>query len=211
MWILNEELLCDKEPFFRAALQSTFKEGKEKTIHLPEDDPEAFAGFVGWIYTGDEPYPEGRSSEHNMAIFRLWVFADKVGSKLADEILLDISLCQYPYLYTEGIQFVYANTPESSPLREVLVQGMLSEFYGYDVGDEHDLLSQKLEASEAFSREVMKAIREHLGAGSKDCIIFSCCVHDANRRERSNGASAELGRLHGFEGGEHPRLRLRKN
>lgn len=41
LWILNEELLCNRVDYFRAAFRSGgggFKEGAEKSIHLVEED-----------------------------------------------------------------------------------------------------------------------------------------------------------------------------
>lgn len=44
---LNKELLCDKIGFLRVAFQGRFKERTEKTIDLPEEDPELFKRIIG--------------------------------------------------------------------------------------------------------------------------------------------------------------------
>jgi hypothetical protein len=38
LWFLNEDLLCDRVPFFKGALKSGFKEGKSKVMELPDDN-----------------------------------------------------------------------------------------------------------------------------------------------------------------------------
>ena len=48
-YVLNEELLTRKCPFFDKCLKATYKEGKEDLVHLPEDSPAAFGSFVKWI------------------------------------------------------------------------------------------------------------------------------------------------------------------
>ena len=51
IYYANENELC-KLSFFRAALQGGFKESSEKIIRLPEDDPDAVAILIGYLYTG---------------------------------------------------------------------------------------------------------------------------------------------------------------
>lgn len=49
---LSKELLCYVSPFFRAAFEGEFKEGKEHTIELLEDDVDAFDHVVSYMYRG---------------------------------------------------------------------------------------------------------------------------------------------------------------
>ncbi|KAF2814003.1 uncharacterized protein BDZ99DRAFT_364756, partial [Mytilinidion resinicola] len=51
-WSLYESLLCQNSAFFRKELQGSFKEGKEKKLTLPDDEPEVFELFVQWLLTG---------------------------------------------------------------------------------------------------------------------------------------------------------------
>lgn len=62
----HEDTLCQL-PFFRAALQGNFKEAQEKTINMPEDDPEAVSCLIEWLYTGSVTYNE-KSKLHETTI-----------------------------------------------------------------------------------------------------------------------------------------------
>lgn len=50
-----EEILC-RLPFFRAALQGSFKEASEKAITMPEDEPEIIAALIEFLYIGSYTY-----------------------------------------------------------------------------------------------------------------------------------------------------------
>lgn len=39
---VHEQILCANSPFFKAAFEEEWAEGRERTIPLPEDDPEVF-------------------------------------------------------------------------------------------------------------------------------------------------------------------------
>lgn len=49
---LSKNLLCYISPFFRAAFEGEFKEGKERTMELLEDNVEAFDHVVSYMYRG---------------------------------------------------------------------------------------------------------------------------------------------------------------
>lgn len=51
-YLVHKELLTAASPFFAAALNSTFAEGLDQVIRLPEEKPESFEWFLQWLYTG---------------------------------------------------------------------------------------------------------------------------------------------------------------
>lgn len=55
-------------PFFRAALQGQFIEALDKAINMPEDDPEAVAALIQWLYTGKYTYGPNRLQESTMIL-----------------------------------------------------------------------------------------------------------------------------------------------
>lgn len=57
----HEDTLCHL-PFFLAALQGNFKEGSEKTITMPEDDPSKVSALIEFLYTGNYTYTYDLSS-----------------------------------------------------------------------------------------------------------------------------------------------------
>ena len=52
-WHLPKELLVKASPFFAAALNGSFAEATSRVVNLPEDDTDAFALFVRWLYVGE--------------------------------------------------------------------------------------------------------------------------------------------------------------
>jgi len=49
---IHKNLVVAASTFFDAALNGSFKEGRDQKITLPEDDSEAFQVFYDWLYTG---------------------------------------------------------------------------------------------------------------------------------------------------------------
>jgi heterogeneous nuclear rnp K-like protein 2 len=56
-YLVHKELLTAASPFFAAALNSTFAEGLDQTVRLPEEKPEIFEWFLQWLYTGSLTTP----------------------------------------------------------------------------------------------------------------------------------------------------------
>lgn len=54
---IHKDLLTAESPFFAAALNGTFAEGLDQTVHLPEEKPEIFEWFLWWLYTGSLTTP----------------------------------------------------------------------------------------------------------------------------------------------------------
>ena len=59
-YLVHKELLTSASPFFAAALNSTFAEGMDQTVRLPEEKPEIFEWFLQWLYTGTLKTPTER-------------------------------------------------------------------------------------------------------------------------------------------------------
>ena len=51
-WHLPKKLLVNASPFFAAALNGSFAEATSKVINLPEDNTDAFALFIRWLFVG---------------------------------------------------------------------------------------------------------------------------------------------------------------
>jgi heterogeneous nuclear rnp K-like protein 2 len=56
-YLIHKELLTAASPFFAAALNSTFAEGLDQTVRLPEERPEIFEWFLQWLYSGSLTVP----------------------------------------------------------------------------------------------------------------------------------------------------------
>ena len=67
-YLIHKELLTSASPFFAAALNSTFAEGMDQTVRLPEEKPEIFEWFLQWLYTGTLKTPVPRCNNTSNGI-----------------------------------------------------------------------------------------------------------------------------------------------
>ena len=190
-WALNEELLCDRIPYFKAAFKTGFKESKEKKLELPEDNPEAFGQLVDWLYMESvlcpvcDDYDNSPSTEdmenpkHVLQWAQLWVLADKLGC----EKLMDLAEEKFikcvkndDFVVTPGvISFVFEQTSETCYLREWLPEYFMVLFFtprSYSLGE-------AAAASENFNVEFLKQIKAHVDKKKEDCYIYGCTLHKA--------------------------------
>lgn len=103
-----EEILCNL-PFFRAALQGSFKEASEKAITMPEDEPETIAALIEFLYTGSYTYAFTQpatdkavavpSSDVAQGSFHVAVYA--VASKYDCEKLVEGAVRNFTYVMKE--------------------------------------------------------------------------------------------------------------
>jgi hypothetical protein len=81
-WTLPVALISHFSPILRAACTRDFKERQERLIKLPEDNPDAFALFVEWLYYGDysiSPALSLTKTPHSINIdLQCWVLGDKL-------------------------------------------------------------------------------------------------------------------------------------
>lgn len=132
---MHKDLICYKSPYFSLAVKDHWKEGREGRVPLPDDDPAAFALYIQWIYRGricssqDMGETEGNREEMNLLI-EAFVLGEKLQDRDFRDAVID-SLIQavdtpdaqnkkwYPPPAT--VDRAYRATPESSPLRRLLV------------------------------------------------------------------------------------------
>lgn len=75
-FIIHKNLLCSSARFFEAALNGSFVEGQEGSIHLPEDEAGAFSLYVDWVYRGT--VRKGNTEMHLHDLYDLYIFAEKL-------------------------------------------------------------------------------------------------------------------------------------
>ncbi|KAL0638219.1 hypothetical protein Q9L58_002836 [Maublancomyces gigas] len=84
-----EDQLC-KLPFFRAALHGEFKEAVDKTINMPEDDPEAVAVLLEWLAVGTYTFDGNRLQKSTMAAREM---SETTTSDTLLRALFDLEVC----------------------------------------------------------------------------------------------------------------------
>lgn len=125
---IHEDVLFNASPVLRAAFDSDFKEGTERTMELPDEDLDLFDHFVSWLYSGNfdhkmfdvsAPDTEQRFQEHLMTAARLFVLADKydIGSLRVSTCDGLFDLSKYTRQKGAGlvplsgvVEYIYANT-----------------------------------------------------------------------------------------------------
>ncbi|KAL9095494.1 MAG: hypothetical protein Q9165_002365 [Trypethelium subeluteriae] len=134
-FIIHENALRSKSPFFEAALSKPWAEARERRVTLPEDDPEVFKLYVQWLYT-DRIHcstPPGNNSKgwdfiHEMDLI---IKAYCLGEKLQDVAFKDSLIDSFIALrslekdmwlpHLPITKFLWENTPKGSSMRRLVV------------------------------------------------------------------------------------------
>jgi len=129
-WILHEKLLCAKSKFFNKIFYTKQVKGQfnsgSKTIGFPDEEDEPFRLFVGWLYSGRVPTP---SEEKDLGeLFDLYLMGEKWQIASLIKEVLDTVRRWYRQTDTfpglRRVQYVYANSDEDSPMRQLLVSSV---------------------------------------------------------------------------------------
>jgi hypothetical protein len=135
-WILHEKLLCAKSKFFSKifwdSASNRFSKNRKgnaashesnKSFGLPEEDEEPFKLFVGWLYSSHVPVPTEEKDLGNL--FELYLMGEKWAIAGLVKDVLDTVRGYYrttgTYPGLRRVQYIYANTDASSPMRQLLV------------------------------------------------------------------------------------------
>lgn len=154
-FFLHEDLVTSRSCFFRKALKTygedgslQWREGEERIVKLPEDEPRVFASYVQLLYLGKLPIHKALTDietkdsnelkkllvinveQEYMLLARLYVFCEKVQDTKSKAAVISAfveascksranGLRHYPH--TAAISCIYKGTPELDPLRDVLV------------------------------------------------------------------------------------------
>jgi hypothetical protein len=123
-WTLHEKLLCHYSPFFASKFYSKNKpSASSKSFGLPDEDDYAFELLVGWLYSRSLRYPEEEKDIGPLLDLYLMSYKLEI-QKLSDDIVENVRAFyhnneSYPGL--RRVQYIYANTQEDNPMRELMV------------------------------------------------------------------------------------------
>jgi hypothetical protein len=140
---VHKDLLCQKSPYFSAAANDCWKEGQEGRVPLSDDDPAAFALYVQWLYRGRifsarDMSDTGGNQEEIDLLVEAFVLGEKLQDRDFKDAIIDslIHAVDTPdeqdtrwYPRSTTIDRAYRGTPESSPLRKLLVNMLF--FHGH--------------------------------------------------------------------------------
>ncbi|KAG9192668.1 hypothetical protein G6011_11402 [Alternaria panax] len=182
---VHENLLKRHSAFFTNALKpERFKEGFERFIPMPEDDPEVFAIYAQLLYRPDlliitRGLDRAKFEHECVALAKLYTFADKVMDETTKLTLLDTIKCLTVnrLLPIEAAQIIYDGTLEDDPARAAFVQSFLRSGKQHSLNKIRDTGHPDLFRDLAFSliffdvRNESDALFAHHG-------INLPCIHD---------------------------------
>lgn len=124
---VHEKLLCYHSPLLRSHFYA--KNTSNTSYGLPDDTPESFSLLLGWLYSRTLTFPVEESDIG--PLLELYLLADKLQmNRLCTDAVDTVrayyhSNSEYPSL--RRVQFVYDETSEDNPMREMMV-GSIARF-----------------------------------------------------------------------------------
>jgi BTB/POZ domain len=115
-WLLHEKILVAGSTFFKAAINSRFKEGSERRITLAADESLVFQLFVQYLYT------KAFQTSSMRLLLKAYVLGDKLGAPefqahALDKIFgINYSQCRFT---AEQVLWVFENTLPQCGLRKL--------------------------------------------------------------------------------------------
>ncbi|EMD01283.1 hypothetical protein BAUCODRAFT_61200, partial [Baudoinia panamericana UAMH 10762] len=126
---VHKEVLSAQSPFFSAVLSKEWKEGAERVVDLPHDQPRVFEAYSVWLYTGHlyvlgEKHPENYGSIDYHHFIELYILGEKLLDRRFQNRVVDVIVAasiespEVPGLIT--VNRAYEATPKGSPIRRLL-------------------------------------------------------------------------------------------
>ncbi len=122
-------LLCHESSYFKAAFNSTFKEGLEGCVELVEEDPKIFAIFFKWIITSKRFHDDiiGETDDKFLdfeTLVKSYVLADMLGVPSLKILCVDTILAVRKANTTKPgkwpTYYLYKNSPKGSAMRRLI-------------------------------------------------------------------------------------------
>ncbi|KAF2092340.1 hypothetical protein K490DRAFT_32397, partial [Saccharata proteae CBS 121410] len=113
IFTVHKSTLCAASPFFRKALNGNWKESRENSIPLSDEDPKLSKVYVHWAYFGaicvDSHIWDGDRVSDALPLCRLWVLVDVLQDTAVKDAVIDV-LCKCNYFLVKDIQYIWNNT-----------------------------------------------------------------------------------------------------
>lgn len=190
-YYIYEDLLTHCSGYFRAAFTGSFKEAKEKQLHLEDVTGKTFDVFVDWLYQRNLPgqkkssYAKDKDGEEHGSflnsheITKIYIFADRYDIPDLQRDTIDTMFAYYKHMKkiptVETIKMAFESLPDTSLLRKLLIHQYCES--NSDVTPEDELLY----THEIF-HDVLARYRYNMSGSS--CELELCDYHDhANEKE----------------------------
>ena len=121
-FLVYKEFICYYSPFFDAAFNGSFEEGKTQSIDIDDVRPAVFGLFVNWLYTQKVTHDEDNATMRNLV--DLWILGDRyLVPRLQNQTLVALDQRRVKSREMIGIyNRLYEETFEGSPLRRYVAQ-----------------------------------------------------------------------------------------
>lgn len=183
-WHLPKQLLVNASPFFAAALNGPFAEATSKLVNLPEDNTDAFALFIRWLYVGDingkmfrsEYKPSGDEvlgtwgDTSNSSAFlpstqvclQACILGDKLGCPMFHNLaMLElIERHKSVEISSKTMQFAFENSAPGSKLRRFSIDQLRYDIECEMVSDDAAAYVSAAKIAEDFALDFLKACIE---------------------------------------------------
>ncbi|MCJ1483087.1 hypothetical protein MMC06_003253, partial [Schaereria dolodes] len=126
-YIIHEKLLCYHSPFFtRTFYDRSSKNSSSKSFGIPDFEDQPFELFVGWLYSRALRYPE--EEKEIGPLLDLYLLAEKFEiARLCEDVTETVRAFYHnneTYPGLRRVQYIYANTEEDNPMREMMVSSV---------------------------------------------------------------------------------------
>ena len=195
----HKALLCHHSHYFRGALTNSFIESKTGIIELKDQDPESFQHVLLWMYRGDvSPVTfdgNDRAVFSCLQLCKTYYCADF----LQVEQLLQILLVELNYMFdhyremknvpldSELIIDIYENTPDTSPLRERVIEELVRLICKKDSGVAVSSFNECFQCLDDFGVKVVVGLQQRF----LEKLAAQEAEH-ASKRPRASGGTPDL-------------------
>jgi hypothetical protein len=185
--LLHEDMVCKRSVFFRKYLDEEWKEGQDRVINFPDDDPNVFELWAKSTYIGhvEQSKKEERSVQRWVVLGHGFVLAEKLQDTEGKNIIVKAifnkaksSLIPYgespcPEV-SQMISIVYDATPGPCLIRKLLVD--IFVFYQVHLGEwggsDEKAVDQVLEnVPSQFPRDLSKALMVERTYGGREFTL----------------------------------------
>ena len=125
-FVIHESVVTPHSAFVRMALSNDWKEAKERTIPLPEDEPDTFQLYQEWVYTGlvfsENVANTEKDSKEYERLVSAYILSDRLLDSTFKDVVVDCiihKLCNSELFSPRLTNLVYDNNPAGSTLRRL--------------------------------------------------------------------------------------------
>lgn len=127
-------MIRNTSDFFDKALSSEWKESEDRSVSLPDTEPETFELYLHWLYVGNLPVkskePGHIGNQEYLQLAKAYVLGDHLQDAQFDDVVIDAMIDKSASRAADGnkwyptgpvIACIYNNTPETSQARRLLM------------------------------------------------------------------------------------------